>query len=663
MTEQKGRLDTLPFDVLYQIVLSLDDQDYNNLSWVNKNLNVQLRNEYLAKKIIDRYVLHTKEGKQAVRGKITYRQALSHSHCIKEAFATGQPYLATILGHGTDFLYNAGVLCYLRSDTEIRVLNVHESGETEQVINLERVMARITRDPTTPRLETTLLYYNEGGLSILVKNIMTRTKYMVLLDVQPNVKTGRLRFWSSVHANERTWARHNRTFLWWGAYHEYYHDEDYNQWAIGCAHLETGRPITCDPMPLPYFYSAGEVGQNICFEMHGNDLFVVSNLVELQAKKLQRTSCYSWTCLSPAHLLGQSKICRYYAWRRHHEEGPINDTWTDLSLETDEATGRMLIIEGRSEWRNGGSVQCRTYYQHALPFPEEICSSDGNKGKGKGKETGASALSEEAFSNTEPRIRLPRHCHSEYDVIDDMSQRRDFILARTKHHSYNLSSSSFVDLVNDLETVPNSMHPRDCLRLRIASRKRKRPVDEDGEEGRPGMLYCRETDEESGVPIQFSDERFVSRGVQLWPPTSAPAELKRLLCPNGDTRDVRACADERSIIYSINDSTVDPRCNQPKQLKRLVLLSFDPHIRFPNMKPLQLHTNQQPSTPASPSSFSSSFSSTSSSTTTTSTSTDYSSQMTGPWLSNLYPERQPSKSLRQEPAMHMYIRDGFRFPR
>src|SRR5699024_368595 len=167
------------------------------------------------------------------------------------------------------------------------------------------------------------------------------------------------------------------------------------------------------------------------------------------------TSFYIWICLAPD---GKSRrVTPNRTWRRQHREGPINDSWTDLTLRQDEATKQLMILECRREWRDGRSENCRTYSPQALPSPEDIdagrYSVDGPIATLDAQlppdEPLAKALNRSNKPNYErPKKRLRRHYHTEYQFADDdtSSQRRDFILAKTKYRTYDTASSSFVDL-------------------------------------------------------------------------------------------------------------------------------------------------------------------------------------------------------------------------
>ncbi|RAL64128.1 hypothetical protein DID88_003316 [Monilinia fructigena] len=52
-----------------------------------------------------------------------------------------------------------------------------------------------------------------------------------------------------------------------------------------------------------------------------------------------------------------------------HEEGPIDDRWTNLRLDKDECTGELRIIESRKEWYHGASRSQRTHYTTPVIFP------------------------------------------------------------------------------------------------------------------------------------------------------------------------------------------------------------------------------------------------------------------------------------------------------
>jgi hypothetical protein len=41
--------------------------------------------------------------------------------------------------------------------------------------------------------------------------------------------------------------------------------------------------------------------------------------------------------------------------RRQHQEGPIDNRWTNLYLDVEEGTGELKIVKSRKEWYLGSS--------------------------------------------------------------------------------------------------------------------------------------------------------------------------------------------------------------------------------------------------------------------------------------------------------------------
>lgn len=592
MSHHSRSLDSIPYDVLYQIVSSLDCEDFTNLSRVNRALNAMMRDESMAKKAIEAHELHTKEGREALRSKSGYRRAIGRLFDIKEAFATAQPYLVSMLAYGTAFLYNDGCLCYVCND-ELRVLDVHNAARVERVIDIDNLLSRIFRaapfDRDSARL--TLLNFNEGILAFLVE---LEQPWLIAVYVQRRTptgsKTGRLRLKTQLSSIEKLFVRHNGSYLYYGTHSVtgYGRWSRYPRWAISCVDLRTGQHVTQKPIVMDQF-AGDDVGQTVSFEMYRDTLYGVSNVLQFEEEEVDWTSFYTWFCIPPCRDNGEIKL--QYVWRRQHREGPINDSWNDFSLRKDEATGRPIILECRREWQGGGSENRRTYYSQPLPTPEEIF---GNKEHldlyQYYQDSTTSELPDEPLRRTldssnkatyaPPRKRLRRYYHTEYKAKDEPSrnqnQDREFILAKTKYRTYHLPALAFVDLVNDPRPDPNNPHavPRDRLRLRTVSRKRKSPIDYDGKEGEPGIIFKPEIADQKGQPIERSEERFVSRGIWMWPPEDAPRKLEKLLCPAKRAGNVHAIADERSVIYSVNQD------GDMGDHQAIILISFDPGLGF-----------------------------------------------------------------------------------
>ena len=133
MSEKVTRLDSIPYDIFYQIVSGLDCTDFNNLSQVNRTIHDLMSNESISKKSVEVrnpksewpralalyreadnvgqcHISHTKEAQLAMRGEIKYREALRRVFRVKEAVATARPYFVAVLSYGNVFIYNHGYI-------------------------------------------------------------------------------------------------------------------------------------------------------------------------------------------------------------------------------------------------------------------------------------------------------------------------------------------------------------------------------------------------------------------------------------------------------------------------------------------------------------------------------------------------------------------------
>jgi len=500
-----------------------------------------------------------------LRAQAGYRKAVGHRFDIHEAIATAAPYAVSVLAYGADFLYHQGFLCY-RVGHEIRLLDVHGAGRQERVLNLRDVIPRLDSGPTGQYVaeRVTLLHYSDGIVSLRVERVGAQDDTVLAIDMdrrRDQTRRRRLLLQKAVPRDSPIFVRHSRSYIWYGTFTAVYGSG--GVWLVHGVDFATLEEIQ---FPLDRVVD-GDLGQTLCFEMYQEYLYAVSTQAASDSDE-RFSSFYHWFCQAPRE---RGRKWNGRLWRREHREGPINEMWTDLSIRTDETTGRPVILECRREWLGGKSENHRTNYIEPLPMPEEAETWVGDDPNG---------LTENNQSyNRRPEKRLRRNYHAEYEPTDDTTKRLEFIAVRTKHRNYHLASATFVDLVNDPAPQADGVRSRDRLRLRTVSRKRKSPVDEDTTEGLGKMLF--RPIQVDSHQVEGSEERFVSRGVHMWPADNAPSELHHLLCPDSCVSSVYSVSDERSIIYSISSTGLPP------DHQALILISFDPAIRFPNLTSLR----------------------------------------------------------------------------
>ncbi|CRL22419.1 Cyclin-like F-box [Penicillium camemberti] len=569
-------LDTLPFDVFYQIATSLDDRDFVNLSRTSRTLYSLSQSEQIARKTVENFLPHSKEGQAALVAQSGFRKAVGHRLAIHEAVAMADPYSVVCVGYGAEFLYNQGHLCY-RSDHWIRLLYVHGPAFRERVMDLREAIPRLLETgPVEPGVEdrVTLLSYCDDILVFRVADINATEDALLAVNMawrETHQDKRRFLLYEEIPASAPVFVRHCGSYIWYGTFTAA--DGSDGVWSITGMDLESGESID---FPLDRVVD-GDLGQTLCFEIHNEHLYAVSTQVAADDDEVH-SSFYHWFCHAPRE---DGRKWNGRLWRREHQEGPINEMWTDLSIRKDETTGRPVILECRREWRDGKSENHRTYYTQRLPTPEEaLAPLSGGTFETPSWVSVDDDLENDHPYDERPAKRLRRHYHAEYESGSTM--RQEFIAARTKHRSYHLGASTFVDIVND--PVGDNLRSRDRIRLRTVSRKRKCPIDEEGIEGPRNRLFQPTQMDQYGFPVEGSEERFECRGVRMWPPDDAPPALQSLLCPGPRTGSVKSIADERSIVYSIDAPGLPP--NQ----QALIVISFDPHFRIPITGPLPTAT-------------------------------------------------------------------------
>lgn len=545
-----------------------------------------------------------KEAQQAFAAKISFREAISRIYDTKQAVASANPYAVAVLAYASAFLYQGGVLSYYCAN-EIRTLNVHQAARTEQVLDVRNVFRRIIPafredEAQGASVQLSFLYYSAGVLAILAE-IGDTNAWLILLDVTPHgpaCNRGRLRFLRLLECTRRLFVRHNGSHLFYGVYSTVGLSSD-PQWSVQWVDLTRNNDeLATEPILLDKF-AGTDIGQNVCFEIFDNHLYAVTSALDSSEEQLHPESFYEWTCISPASRVRRANIRKTF--RRLHTEGPINDTWSEISLRLDEATGRPMITECRREWLQNRTDNVRTYYTEPLMRPSELSKASAEDDSATitreaeqptSRDTplisaasshlplitggaGPSNITVAEFASASSRktpggkvIRSNKYKHTEY--TDCAVPRRDFILARTKYRAYNPSAAAFVDLINDPEPSTSVGVVQDRLRLRICSRKRKQPTDENGAPiKRQKQSESLETEEE---------QQYVSNGVKLWPADDADQDVLNLLCPAKRAANVHGAADERTLVYSVDIDTDDPH------QQAIILVGFDPRIRLPCMR-------------------------------------------------------------------------------
>lgn len=555
-------------------------------------------------------IRYSKEAQVALESGRGYASGLRRAAKRRLAFSSVQPFTVATVGFGDAYLYCKGVLCYTLDD-KIRVLDLHRSGAYETVIHIPKLLseALLYIDDHSRGLFQ-VLYYSDDIISCLyTSHGPDSAAWLIAFSLQ-----GEILLQHNLDTAEKIFVRHNSEYLYFGTHSEIGPD-GYRRWLIqGC---QFGKKQLFKESIYLEELVGSEIGSTVAFEIHNGYFYALSNQTSFEVEEIDWTSfyhCLRFPLASPSMKLCEKTVDERI-WRRQHREGPIDDRWTNLRLDVDEATGKLRIMESRKEWYQGSSKSQRTYYITNIKFKpsslEELADDPGMdfsmatnsfescavlaaSSTGTTSELMKSRIStlpderivqligHDDHPNYFPALRrLPQHTHPG----DDGSSRPTFTLAKSRLRCYDTSSSTFLDLVDD--PLPSDWHQTQRLRLRGRSRRLRPPLRHPAGHQHAGLI--RPPSEELEIALK---EMYEESPITFWPEAQDPMcpnpeldAIYRLLNPPTHLGNVEGTADERSLVY-LTGGTGSPQA--------IIFISFDPAIKLEGLKKFgdQLHPGQ-----------------------------------------------------------------------
>lgn len=372
-----------------------------------------------------------------------------------------------------------------------------------------------------------------------------------------------------VDTTHKFFVRHNRDFLYWGSHTGTSNSHNHHEWVVhGIAlndngHFDTPCASTGRTSPKLQLrnFPGSQIGTEVDFCIHHENFYAVSNclfeLVEIDWTSFYH--CISFPLDQPVEGALRKKDRIY---RRMHDDGVIQDGWINLSLQVDEATDELMIVEARDEFRNdyqpNAPRHSRTWYTTKVDFEND----DGPAALGP--ENDPFYPLREPKSNYAPRkTPLLIHTHSE-----NLHSQFNSTLARLKHTkymTYNLNTHSFLDVILKLDC------PFDggCVQLRTGRRWLK-------SNSSPGNVLA-------------DPAVYCYNNVQTWPPPAWESEYSQTahsIVTLADVYDghvagwpMRIMGDDRFLLILLHG---DNRQGTDK----LLLLSFDKFAPIPALNSL-----------------------------------------------------------------------------
>jgi len=488
----------------------------------------------------------------------------------RDAITTMSPYLIANVALAEEWLFDNGVLCYLRG-RELRILDLHHSWEDEIVVDTRKLVLEALEDShARHKYKLKLLYYSHNIVSCtytMLRHDQVAYDHWLLVF---NPLDGHLIVARQLESISKLFVRNNDRFLYYGTASAPDRDGS-GHWVITGFDL-AARTFLDGQLENPTAIGT-DVGSTVCFEIFDGHFYGLSNQRSLDVEEVDWLSFY--TCfrfpLAPRGFRDVEEPPGQPLWRRDHTEGPIDDRWTFLRMFKNETTGQIQVVESRKEWLSGRISGKRTYYTTPISFEE---SGKGKKRRSLG-ETDAhiSAAKTQPGVAVRPRARDPHLVHP-----GDDSATLTITLSKCPVRSYNPACQAFIDLVDDSNSF-DPAHQR--LRIRGGTRRPRGP----DELAARGGLPAAQGPEDQDAFLRRIDDLYKSESGLFWPPEQDPsvadpalAALYGILNPSGFLGSPCGSSwNERSMIYALGGT--------PGGLKSLVFVSWDPSIYLAGTAP------------------------------------------------------------------------------
>jgi hypothetical protein len=535
------------------------------------------------------------------------------------AFTNTRPFIIATVGFADAYVYTNGYLCYTLDD-KVRILDLYHSSQEEIVLSIPGLLTHALSeidDSTTGTFQ--ILYYANNIISCVFRTSGEESAWLIAFSLSFNIPSKkRILVTEELDSTDKIFVRNNQDFLYYGTHSEVGTD-GYKKWAIHGYDLRTRKKFD-QKIQLSEMVGS-DIGSTVSFEFHAGYFYALSNQTSFEVEEIDWTSfyhCIRFPLASP-HKDLLEKTDNHRMWRRQHQEGPIDDRWTSLRLDSDESTGELRIVESRKEWYLGNSRSQRTYYTTQINFCK---SNDQDTSELSGapstystdptslvatsasSSTETTAVTTNTFHSSDspkhhhdlsvlpqddpltkllrpddnphhmrPPLRLPQNTHPEQ--VGSNQPVPTHTLAKSRIRSYHTSCSTFIDLVDD--PLPTDWECKQRLRLRTGSRRLGPPLF--APYSGPGLGLLRAPSEDLQTAL---NEMYRVKPISYWPPNQNYEQpdpdidtLYKLMNPPSHLGNVEGVIDDRSILYVTGGN------DKPKAI---IFIGFDPAIRFVGLR-------------------------------------------------------------------------------
>lgn len=515
---------------------------------------------------------------------MTYKEAFCAIYDRRQAFSKALPFSARIVGQGSSFLYRKGVLCVQTGST----VHVTDLRSARTILQVDLLQLFKSADVCDDSYTFEMMYYNDDILSVFAQG---GSKYAIpglifcLKTIENLQDAERILGYTVLEDGwSKLFVRHTAQSLVYGT-HTGMGGDGHRKWAIKGRSLVAGKMEDQKPAEKIILegFHGNDVGSTVAFEIHDGFFYAVSNQGTYEVEEVDWTSFYHCVRIPLDNPVAEAVQQDTRVYRRQHAEGAIHDSWTDLTLQHNEKTNDIFIVESRREWVGATSKQARTFYTSRINFNAPASTDylwDLNSSRNDTARplplpdndilTSVLGSSHNAnFMPTPTQYSWTRH--PEFLSTTSVKQKpRSFILARTKFRAYNFSCSTFIDFVEDERCCPDRPATSlPCLRLRIGSRQ-VAPSDSNLFDYDRGSAMAKNDftpDSPRCERVCFADKtEYRHAPIRMWPPlpTICPcaARQHQIMNPvfhptsgmSSRQKKITAVCDERSIVYMVKPS-------------------------------------------------------------------------------------------------------------
>ncbi|GAP83295.1 putative F-box domain-containing protein [Rosellinia necatrix] len=567
-------LQQLPYELVAYVVEGLEVEDVFNWSLCCKHFQYIIREDRFCKPVIMTKAPGSVEAQEALEtGR--FSRALRRLAKRRSALSRASPYVVANIACADSYGLFGGKLCYIlenRPQRWLRILDIHACTDWELVVDIPMlVRAAVPQAANSRKFKFRVLYQAAGIVSCLLSFALARTENWIIV-INPGKSQLLLR--ERLDSTARIFVRNNDSFLYVGT-HSGEGADGLRKWVIRGFDLNKGGWLPHPRIHLPNL-AGHDMGSTVCFEIFGDYFYGLSNQSLFEADDPDWTShyyCFRFPLNDPSmeklHVMNKED-----SWRRKHSEGPIDDRWGFLSLEVDEATKDIVILECRKEWLRDRSGSRRTYYTTRVVFCRQTDQETDHQAEQQPVEVGTlirRGVNDRVQAETYNRRRDP----CSYHPGDDSVVSSLLVRSKTFFCAYIRCCHTFIDLIDD-----TSMDAPGLQRIRIRTGHRKLKPEKE-EKSKQSMSHAPRIINEA--PRKPDSEPCQQNAIFMWPPdqhvlgpNSYLDKVQQLLNVKDHQGCVTATGDGRSVIYATSDG--------PKGLKILVFLSFDPASRFGEME-------------------------------------------------------------------------------